>query len=54
MERKIKHGSTSKITAFKDIETAEYTDQSIIEKLVVTKSGRKYHITEDGSQLMSR
>ena len=54
MEGKIKGGSTSKLTTKINGEFVEHTDKGSIEKIIATANQVKYHITEGGSQILSR
>ena len=54
MEGKIKGGSTSKLTTKINGELVEHTDKGSIERIIATANQKKYHVTEGGSQLLSR
>ena len=54
MEGKIKGISTFKVTTQENGRQVEYTEKLQIEKLVTDTNFIKYHVTEGGSQLMSK
>ena len=54
MEGKIKGGSTSKLTTLVNGHTVEHTDKASIDSLMAAANEKKYHVTEGGSQLLSR
>ena len=49
MERKMKGGSTSKLTTHINGELIEYTDKASIEIIFAFSNEKKYHVTEGGS-----
>ena len=54
MEGKMKGGSTSKLTTQVNGVTTEHTDKDSIESIIAIANEKKYHVTEGGSQLLSR
>ena len=55
MEGNLKGGSISKVTVTEGNDNImEYTDKTLIEKVIAAENEAKYHQTEGGSQLLTK